>query len=307
MNKKRNFDQSIFYNSFNNINPSKEVDFTLHKKIEIKNEINESIEEEGINNLNESSNQPIFNNNKISNLEKQKLIEIEKLFKKLISINLESQNQNTKENNILKADKIKPIVNNKKIEKINFSPNINDESDKNEINSNQSNLNVVIDNNFNINNIDCKSNKEIEKKSDKLENEGKSNCLEKRAMKNNKIVYINSNLDNSFSASKNMKKKKKKALRGKGKRWSKYRGVSRNGKQWQVLIMINKRKSYVGSYSSEEIAARIYDILSIKNRGDKAKTNFIYNEKQEKKIQSHEIDIKSKNINEVISNLLKED
>ena len=105
MNKKRDFDQSIFYNSFNNINPSKEVDFTLHKKIEIKNEINESIEEEGINNLNESSNQPIFNNNKISNLEKQKLIEIEKLFKKLISINLESQNQNTKENNILKADK----------------------------------------------------------------------------------------------------------------------------------------------------------------------------------------------------------
>ena len=71
--------------------------------------------------------------------------------------------------------------------------------------------------------------------------------------------------------------------------------------------MIHKRKSYVGSYSSEEIAARIYDILSIKNRGDKANTNFIYNEKQVKKIQSHEIDIKSKNINEVISNLLKED
>ena len=88
LNKKRNFDQSIFYNSFNNINPSKEVDFTLNKKIEIKNEINESIEEEGINNLNELSNQPIFNNNKISNFEKQKLIEIEKLFKKLININL---------------------------------------------------------------------------------------------------------------------------------------------------------------------------------------------------------------------------
>ena len=71
--------------------------------------------------------------------------------------------------------------------------------------------------------------------------------------------------------------------------------------------MINKRKSYVGSYSSEEIAARIYDILSIKNRGIFANTNFIYNEKQVKKIQSNEIDIKSKNINEVISNLLKED
>ena len=42
-------------------------------------------------------------------------------------------------------------------------------------------------------------------------------------------------------------------------------------------MMLNKNKKYIGSYQSEELAGRIYDILSIKTRGVKAKTNFIYN------------------------------
>ena len=103
-----------------------------------------------------------------------------------------------------------------------------------------------------------------------------------------------------------MKKPNKITFIGKGKRGSKYRGVSRNGNQWQVLIMLHKSKSYVGTFSSEEVAARIYDILAIKNRGIKARTNFIYSEQQIKKILNSEIDIKAKNINEVVSNLLKE-
>ena len=71
--------------------------------------------------------------------------------------------------------------------------------------------------------------------------------------------------------------------------------------------MLHKSKSYVGTYSTEEIAARIYDILAIKYRGVKARTNFIYNDQQIKKICSNDIDLKSKNINEDISNLLRED
>ena len=240
LNKKRNFEQSIFYNGFNNINPHKEVDFILHKKIEEKNEAYEFIESEEPNNLKGPSDQSVFNNYKISDFEMQKLIKIEKLIKKLISINLESQNQNTKENNILKSDKGISIIINKKIDE---SDNIND------VNSNQSNL---------------------------------------------------------LSNSKNLNKLNKVTLKGRGKRWSKYRGVSKNGNQWQVLIMLHKRKSYIGTYSTEEMAAQIYDILSIRNRGVKAKTNFLYNEKQIKKIRSNKIDIRAKNINEIISNLLKE-
>ena len=43
-------------------------------------------------------------------------------------------------------------------------------------------------------------------------------------------------------------------------------------------------KYYLGRYPSEELAARIYDIFAIKYRGIKARTNFIYNNNQIKKI-----------------------
>ena len=35
-------------------------------------------------------------------------------------------------------------------------------------------------------------------------------------------------------------------------RSSKFRGVSKNGKQWQVLIMIKQKKRYIGNFSNEE-------------------------------------------------------
>ena len=41
--------------------------------------------------------------------------------------------------------------------------------------------------------------------------------------------------------------------------------------------MINKKNKYIGIYDSEEIAARIYDVESIKKNGLKAITNFKYN------------------------------
>jgi len=70
-------------------------------------------------------------------------------------------------------------------------------------------------------------------------------------------------------------------------------------------MMVNKNKKYIGSYPSEELAGRIYDILSIKTRGIKAKTNFIYNSTQIKKISEINIDIKDKNIIEIISQLFE--
>lgn len=41
--------------------------------------------------------------------------------------------------------------------------------------------------------------------------------------------------------------------------------------------MIKKSKSYIGTFPKEETAARVYDILAIKDRGIKARTNFKYN------------------------------
>ena len=71
-------------------------------------------------------------------------------------------------------------------------------------------------------------------------------------------------------------------------------------------MMLKKKKSYISSYDSEEVVGRVYDILSIKNRGIKAKTNFIYTSEQIKNICNIDIDIdiKNKNLYEIISQLV---
>lgn len=72
-----------------------------------------------------------------------------------------------------------------------------------------------------------------------------------------------------------------------GKRGSKYRGVSKNGNQWQVLIMVNKKKRYIGNYKTEDEAASSYDIVAIQNHGKKAKTNFYYTPEEILKIRQN--------------------
>jgi hypothetical protein len=48
--------------------------------------------------------------------------------------------------------------------------------------------------------------------------------------------------------------------------------------------MVNKKKRYVGSYSSEDEAARAYDKVALQNHGTKAKTNFDYVDEEVKRI-----------------------
>ena len=68
--------------------------------------------------------------------------------------------------------------------------------------------------------------------------------------------------------------------------------------------MINNKKYYKGCYLSEEIAARIYDIMAIKFFGIKARTNFIYNHIQIKKIKESKINIDSDNIYEIMEEII---
>jgi len=118
-----------------------------------------------------------------------------------------------------------------------------------------------------------------------------------KVIKNNKIVYVN-----KFSIKKKIKNKKKK--KSKHSRSSKYRGVSKNGLGWQVLMMYKNNKPYLGTFNSEYLAARIYDIESIKKKGIKATKNFFYNNDQMSKILKSNINYKNPNIENIISELM---
>ena len=65
------------------------------------------------------------------------------------------------------------------------------------------------------------------------------------------------------------------------------------------------KQRYIGIYDSQEIATRIYDIISIKKLGVKAKTNFEYNIQQIQNINEAYVDYKSKFIDELIYDLIK--
>ena len=124
----------------------------------------------------------------------------------------------------------------------------------------------------------------------------------KRSFKNNKLVFIQldqgientkENIKNNCLEEKELSDQKKLLKLQKDielihtntkSRRSKYRGVSKNGSQWQVLIMIKKKKKYMGSYSNEEEAARVYDKYALIYHGKKAKTNYDYTEEEVKKI-----------------------
>ena len=108
----------------------------------------------------------------------------------------------------------------------------------------------------------------------------------KRFIKNNKLVFVQMeeneinmknektvDEDNTIDFNKNTKP-----------RGSRFRGVSKNGSQWQVLIMVKKKKRYLGSFSNEEEAARAYDKVALQHHGNKAKTNYDYTKEEIDKI-----------------------
>ena len=88
-------------------------------------------------------------------------------------------------------------------------------------------------------------------------------------LNNEKKIFLIKKITDRKKEAAEEKKLKKYIYRG-----SKYRGVSRNGKTWQVLIMINRNKNYIGNFKSEEEAAKAYDEYAIKYHKNKARLNF---------------------------------
>ena len=63
-----------------------------------------------------------------------------------------------------------------------------------------------------------------------------------------------------------------------------YRGVSRNGRMWQVQVGACTKSRYMGRFTSEIDAARAHDRHAIRRLGKAAKTNFTYTKAQVKEI-----------------------
>ena len=59
-----------------------------------------------------------------------------------------------------------------------------------------------------------------------------------------------------------------------------YFGVSKNGPNWQSLISINKKKTYVGTFMTEREAGEAFDFYSMLLHRSGALTNFSYTKSQ---------------------------
>ena len=70
-----------------------------------------------------------------------------------------------------------------------------------------------------------------------------------------------------------------------------FKKISYEITQFQVQLLGNLKKHYVGSINSQERAARIYDRHAILTHGLKAKTNYNYTKSQVKTILELEDDI----------------
>lgn len=185
------------------------------------------------------------------------------------------------------------FISRKKYRNTNYYNHLNKIQSNNSIFINKSNIkSKSLKKDINDNNIEDNNSKENNlNKKDEL-----SNCV--KIKKNKKIIYMNKFL---FKP----KYKNNEVVVEKRKRSSFYRGVSKNGSSWQVILSSKDSKGYIGVYKTQEIAARIYDIASIKKKGIKAKTNFKYDIHQIQNISEEYIDYKSEDIEGIILNLIK--
>ena len=280
-----NIPNNFLINKTTNINSSSKINKNINNNInfDAENFVNRNIN----NNININSSPNPKNINNIVNFTQNN--------------NLKNHNENIqKENNNNIANKetnssIKINVNPKIIfsSKIYNNCNINKISDQKK-NANENAPLKKITPLFNI-----KETSLIKEKSQKIQFTSRKR---KRFIKNNKLVFVqvekeNEKKDinnkqgeseekeeNENEDSLNSEKMSELMQKNTKPRGSRYRGVSKNGSQWQVLIMVKKKKRYLGSFSNEEEAARAYDKVALQHHGIKAKTNYDYNKEEIKQI-----------------------
>lgn len=94
------------------------------------------------------------------------------------------------------------------------------------------------------------------------------------------LLLVLSSINSSYTTLVSSKKKAGSRQGPLSNKRSSYIGVSRNGPNWQALITINKRKTYIGSYKTERQAAIAFDFYSLLLHSLAAKTNFSYSKEE---------------------------
>jgi len=136
------------------------------------------------------------------------------------------------------------------------------------------NLPIIFKNAYSKNNYD------ISNEPNNLENIFINKKTKRNEEKNEEILEIKKK--NKIFLIEKVKDKKKEMEEDKKKiiksisiyRKSRFRGVLRKGKRWQVFIMINRNKNYIGNFKTEEEAAKVYDEYAMEFHKDKARLNF---------------------------------
>ncbi len=149
---------------------------------------------------------------------------------------------NCKRGTIRKVNESRNIINEIQSDPINYEANNSSESPNNLKQEENNNPNNFIDNKEGIliNNSSHINNSSSKLKYFNIEKNISRNFLldldsnnEIKVLKNRKIVYVNKDLLNNYSTSKTIKKLKQINFVKINKTSSKYRGVSRNGNNWQ--------------------------------------------------------------------------
>ena len=133
-----------------------------------------------------------------------------------------------------------------------------------------------------MNNVNNKYNRNIKFNVCDSKNTGKIKILN-----NNKLLFDNNIISEEYIKYKNQQKetyKYKRTVRN-----SIYRGLSKNGKKYQVLIRNNNINYYLGIFKSEKLAALIYDYFALLLHRRNALTNFNYSKEYINKIISTKI------------------
>ncbi|CAI2368151.1 unnamed protein product [Moneuplotes crassus] len=119
-----------------------------------------------------------------------------------------------------------------------------------------------------------------------FQNQSRDNSSTRMSSRGDRTIYLQSklarlyqyleNIDDPFKTLVFRRPKANCRTSNTSTRRSRYIGVFKNGLKWQALISIGSKKTYINTYSTQEEAARVFDLMSLLLNRMQAVTNYNY-------------------------------